>query len=200
VPFGPRYFEIDGQRIPLNRDPRRLAWRYERSVEVPLALDAYRRHDPADVLEVGNVLHLYGARRHTVVDKYEIAPGVMNEDIVEFRPGRRYSLVVTVSTLEHVGWDEDPIDADKAAAALEVVSELGDALFATIPVGYHRAFEDVFVSGPFEDVTLMVRRSRLGRWEQRPVGERTSVRFGQPYTAGNGVLIGTRGERPGAGN
>ena len=186
VPFGPRYFELGGQRIRLNREPVRLAWRYERSVEIPLALDAYNRHDPTDVLEVGNVLQLYRARGHTVVDKYEVAPGVINEDIIGFRPCRRYGLVVSVSTLEHVGWDEDPIEPDKAAAALEIVGEAGDALFATIPVGYHRSFEDVFVNGPFQDVTLMVRTSRLGRWEERPVEERelsASVTPTRPVTA-----------------
>jgi hypothetical protein len=192
VPFGPRHFEVNGQRIRLNRKLRRIAWRYERAVEIPLAVAAYRRLDPAEVLEVGNVLHLYGMRGHTVVDKYEVAPGVINEDIVGFRSERHYSLAITISTLEHVGWDEDPVEPDKAAAALEIVSELADAMFATIPVGYHARFEEVFVKGPFQNVILMVRRSRLGRWEQQPLEERKRIRYGQPYTAGNGVLIGTR--------
>jgi hypothetical protein len=38
-----------------------------------------------------------------VLDKYEQAPGVINEDVVSFSPPQKYDLIVSVSTLEHVG-------------------------------------------------------------------------------------------------
>ena len=183
---------LDGETVSLEYHFRRWSWRSERAVEIPLALRAMSRHAPDDVLEVGNVLTLYGMHGHTVVDKYEDAPGVLNVDIVDFEPGRRYGLVVSVSTLEHVGWDEEPREPDKASAALETISRLGDELLITIPVGYHPALEAAFLEGPFDSVVLAVRTSRFTRWEQRPLTELSTIQYGQPFAAGNGVLIGSR--------
>jgi hypothetical protein len=132
------------------------------------------------------------------VDKYEDGPGVINEDIVHFAPGRRYGLVVCLSTLEHVGWDEEPQDPDKAPIALRAMSDLvedGGDMLVTIPVGYHRQLEDHYLGAdaPFDDVCLLVKRSRLARWELRPVEERRAISYGAPYACGNAILVGTRG-------
>jgi hypothetical protein len=35
-----------------------------------------------------------------VVDKYEKDVGVINEDIVDFQPGRSYELIISISTLD----------------------------------------------------------------------------------------------------
>jgi len=104
----------------------------------------------------------------------------------------RFSLVVSISTLEHVGWDEEPKDPDKAAAALAAVDRLGDELLVTIPVDYHRGFEQVFIDGPFDSVVLAVKTSRRGVWERRPLSELSDVRYGHPYALGNGILVGVR--------
>jgi hypothetical protein len=144
------------------------------------------------------VLPPTGVRGHTVVDKYEEGPGVINEDIVDFAPGRRYGLVVCLSTLEHIGWDEEPQDADKAQVALRAMSDLvgdGGDMLVTIPVGYHRQLEHHYVSAdaPFDDVCLLVKQSRLARWESQPVAERRRIGYGAPYACGNAILVGTRG-------
>jgi hypothetical protein len=146
-----------------------------------------------DILEVGNVLGFAGVVGHTIVDKYEVGPGVVNVDIMEYRPERQFKLVVSISTVEHVGWDEVPEQPSKAAEALEVMGALGEALLITIPVGYHPQLEDSFVSGPFDDVALAVKTSRVGRWVRRPLDEIPNLQYGRPYAFGNGVLIGTRG-------
>jgi hypothetical protein len=41
-----------------------------------------------NVLEVGNVLSHYFPVHHDVLDKYEKAKGVINEDVVEFSPAK----------------------------------------------------------------------------------------------------------------
>ena len=76
----------------------------ERAVEVSLA-HTFLRKPTAATLEVGNVLANFFSFPHDVVDKYEKAPGVLNEDIVSYSPGKKYDFIVTLSTLEHVGWD-----------------------------------------------------------------------------------------------
>ena len=94
-------------------------WLNERAVEVALALDLLERHPGASVLEVGNVLGHYAPFEHTVVDKYEQASGVLNEDVADLDLGRQFDLVLAISTLEHVGLDEDVRDDDKPLRALE---------------------------------------------------------------------------------
>ena len=58
------------------------------------------------ILEVGNVLSHYVAHDHDVVDKYERSSMIINEDIAHFRSEKPYDLIVSISTLEHIGWDE----------------------------------------------------------------------------------------------
>ena len=38
---------------------------------------------------------------------------VINEDITYFQPNHKYDLIVSISTFEHIGFDEDPRDTVK---------------------------------------------------------------------------------------
>lgn len=71
------------------------------------------------MLEVGDVLSHYFPIHHDVVDKYQVAPGVINQDIAEFIPPERYDLILSISTPEDVGWDETPREPDKLLRAIE---------------------------------------------------------------------------------
>jgi len=118
--------------------------RNERIVEAPIALSELARHQGQEILEVGNVLHHYIKVNHDVLDKYEKRKCVINEDIVDFRPNKRYGLIISVSTIEHVGWDEDPREPRKALRAIDNLMNLlapsGD-LVMTIPVGLNPELE-----------------------------------------------------------
>jgi hypothetical protein len=188
-----RTVEVDGVRVPLHYELRRWAWRSERCVEIALASRALGLRNPRSVVEIGNVLPLAGISCHTVVDKYEQGPGVLNEDVVDFRPEQRFDLLVSLSTLEHIGWDEQPQDPGKAARALEAMSRLADDLLVTIPVGYHPTLDAHFADGLFDSVVLLRKRSRIARWEPAPLDELEDVRYGTPYFAANGLLVGLRG-------
>ncbi len=63
-----------------------MVWRNERAVEIPLALSEIHSCQKGNILEVGNVLSQYFPFKHDIVDKYEKAEGVINEDIVNFKP------------------------------------------------------------------------------------------------------------------
>ena len=43
----------------------------ERCVEIPIVIDEFKKYDPADILEVGNVLSHYFNYHHTIIDKFE---------------------------------------------------------------------------------------------------------------------------------
>ena len=83
-------------------------------MEVPVAQAFVDRHPPDRVLEVGNVLSHYRPQQHVVVDKYEQAAGVLNRDVIDLSDLGDFDLIVAVSTLEHVGLDEEPPDPGQA--------------------------------------------------------------------------------------
>jgi hypothetical protein len=162
-------------------------------VEIALANYALVIAQSADVLEVGNVRALAGIVGHTVVDKYEAGPGVLNEEIVDYRPKRRFDLAISISSVEHIGFDERPREPSKGARrALKHIDELADRLMGTIPVGYNIDAEVAVLNGPFDRVELLVKTSRPCTWEQRDVSEAADVGYGTPYAYGNGILVGSR--------
>ena len=83
-----------------------FTWCNERIVEVPIIMRFIEEAGNKRILEVGNVLSHYVAHDHDVVDKYERSSMIINEDIAHFRSEKPYDLIVSISTLEHIGWDE----------------------------------------------------------------------------------------------
>jgi SAM-dependent methyltransferase len=145
-------FTLGGERHEFLRRAYGLTWITERAVEVPVAQRVLERHAGRRVLEVGNVLSHYGPVAHDVVDKYERAPGVRNLDVLDLPAQPGYDLILSVSTLEHVGRDEEPRDPARAARALEHLRGLlspGGVLFATVPVGYNPDLDRALAAGPY---------------------------------------------------
>ena len=151
----------------------KFTWLTERAVEVPIAAAVVDRHRGARVLEVGNVLSHYRDVDHTVVDKYERAPGVINRDVLDLGDLGEFDLVLAVSTLEHVGRDEQPRDPQKAMRAVDALRELlapEGRLVMTVPVGYHEGLDAALRDGRLATTrTRALRRERLGpHWREVP--------------------------------
>ena len=192
----PTTFTLGGVRHRYLWHPYMTTWRSERAVELPVAWSRVRRVDPASTLEVGNVLSNYFRARHAVVDKYEQTPGVINEDIVDFDPGRRFELIVSVSTLEHVGWDEDePRDPEKVLRAIERLRELltpsGELVF-TVPHGWHTDLDGYLADGrvPLAGRWCLKRISADGQWMEVDYAELEDIAYDSPFRYANGVTVG----------
>src|SRR5690606_15221507 len=118
-------FDWDGRQVPYFRHNYHYTWLGERNVEVALAKEVVEAHRGMKILEVGNVTPHYLDVDHTVVDKYEVAPGVINLDVVDIDlPPATFDLVMAISTLEHVGLDEAVLDPAKPARAVELLKSL----------------------------------------------------------------------------
>jgi SAM-dependent methyltransferase len=162
-------FGGEGHRYRFHR--YKLTWLTERAVEVPIVQAIVDRHAGERILEVGNVLSHYRPQSHVVVDKYERAPGVLNRDVLELDDLGPFDLVVAISTIEHVGWDEEPRDPGKALEAvrrLEALLAPGGRLVLTVPVGYHPGLDAALRAGA---VSLSragaLRRDRIGpHWRE----------------------------------
>jgi hypothetical protein len=192
----PPTFELCGQTFTYARFgyPNR-PWRNERSVELALGLRFLDEVAPARVLEVGNVLSHYSAIPHDIVDKYERAPGVTNVDVVDIDVADPYDAVVSISTLEHVGWHEEPRDPDKVLRARERIIQAtrpDGRVLVTCPFGQNPHLDGLIAEGAFAFpvVAYLLRISSDNLWRQASLDEVKGARYGSPYRNANALFVG----------
>jgi hypothetical protein len=196
--FGARTFSLSGQSHAYVIHPFVLD--NERVVEVALARDFLAGRSGA-ILEVGNVLANFISLPHDVVDKYEKAPGVINEDVINYQPAKKYNAIVTLSTLEHVGWDETPRTPEKILPAIEHLKLLladGGELLATMPVSYNSYLDQMIREKRtgFSEVKFLIRITANNQWREASLDEAIRKQFGQPYSCANAIMVGTFRQKP----
>ena len=188
-------FEFDGHPLPYAFARYNNSFLNERIVEIAIAEHFLAEGGAGRLLEVGNVLSHYGHTGHTVVDKYESVPGVLNVDVVDFVPERPFDAVVAISTVEHVGWDEQPREPEKVFRAIEAIRNCvaaGGRLLVTIPIGYNQRLDAGLRSGEvkFPREGWLVRTNRRNDWVQTDQDEAMAGRYGMPFTGANALYIG----------
>jgi hypothetical protein len=193
-------FVFDGHPCRYLVHHHNATWTNERTVEVPIAARVIERHPGGRMLEVGNVLHNYLPRGYVptqreVVDKHERAPGVTNVDVLAFSPAVRYDIIVSISTMEHVGWDEEPRDGALAAAAIACLHTWlapGGELLVTVPLGYHAELDRQLLDGEplFEQLRFMRRVDAANSWAQADADEVRGARYGSPFPYANAIAVG----------
>ena len=179
-------FQLWGEQYDYYISPHNMTWRNERAVELAIASRFVAAHS-GDGMEFGNVLVHYGRpATTTVVDKYEVGPGVMNVDIVDYAPTHPFDYIVSISTLEHVGWDEKPRDPAKAALAFtRLVAMLapGGTMLITTPTGHNPGLDQALLESQWPITrlaTLLRTDKRANLWSQ---SENLEVR---PYAIADG--------------
>lgn len=171
-------------------------WNTERAVELPVAHWFLRQNFGKHILEVGNVLSHYYPVSHDVVDKYEPGIRVINSDIVTFVPRRKYDVVVSVSTLEHVGYDEQPQNPNKVRTAFDnifrnVLKPKG-ILFFTAPTGYNPFF-DKYVRSLFNKSHAKLHfflRTGNTSWREASWEKIRNAQYNKPFPCANAIVIG----------
>ena len=178
-------FQFDGQEYEYLYHPYNRTWKNERGVEIPIFRELLFKHEGKRVLEVGNVLSHYFPIHHEVVDKYEVAPGVINRDIVEFVPQDKYDLIISISTLEHVGWDEQPQKPIKLLQAIDHLRSTclapSGKLIASLPIGYNRYFDYLQNNGKslFTTQHFLKRISKQNYWVESDWEQCCNVPYGR---------------------
>ena len=192
-------FKFNKQNLRYYRHNYNLAYQNERTVEVSIISEFLNSLDKtAKILEVGNVLSNYGFKKtaRDVLDKYDLAPQVINEDVISFNPSQKYDAIISISTLEHVGWDEEVKDPDKITAAIKNLKENclspGGCILVTIPLGYNAYFDEQLENGAeyLSEKYFLKRISAKNKWMQVDYDDVVGTKFGQPYVNANAMCIG----------
>ena len=167
----------------------------ERSVEIPIIWNIVKNNTGKMILEVGNVLSHYFKIDHDIVDKYEIRDHVINEDIVDFYAPEKYDLIVSISTLEHVGWDEHPRESMKILRAFDNLIRClapGGKIIATLPLGFNLEMDQLLKDNqlPLSEAFYLKRISTDNHWIQVRWEDIEGARYGDPFHCANALVIG----------
>lgn len=187
----PQSFVFRGRHLACLNGRYNTTWVNERCIEVPIVRDFLGGVAADSVLEIGHVLGHYGDTGHRVLDKFESGPGVIGGDVCRYVPPRPYALIVSISTFEHIGYDDDggsrPEDAlDRCQQWLTPAGRI----VITAPLGYNPAFDRLIASGwPAHGQVTFMRRTGARRWQESPGEAVLGVRYGAPYPYGNGLVV-----------
>jgi len=178
-------FEYHGMHLPYTYHTYNSTYANERCVEVSIGKWFLETHE--DVLEVGNVMNHYCDIPHEVVDKYEIAPGVRNEDVVSIKD--HHKNILAISTLEHVGFDDGGQgkgDHTQFFKAVENIKSIGQHALITLPWGVNPSV-DKFVSEFTGAMTLYYRDGR--EWKQGTLTDIREKTYGSKYSGANAIAV-----------
>ena len=172
-----------------------MTWANERSVEIPIIRDFLSHHGSEDVLEIGNVLSHYGDVNHTILDKFERGKGIINEDILGFVSADKFELIVSISTFEHIGYD-DEIDGDSGVKIIHAIDSSrkllteNGRLVLTLPLGYNPSLDQLIAGNQLHsDRSFFICRTGQLRWEIATIEKALSCRYGNPFPYANAIMV-----------
>jgi len=188
-------FRLDGKSYHYFYHIYGKTWKNERAVEVPVIWAAVRDRLGKTTLEIGNVLPNYFSFPHDVVDKYEIADGVVNRDVVDFQTTKRYDLIVSISTMEHVGWEEEPREPEKVLRGFQNLMSLlapRGRILVTMPLGLNPALDGYIRDGAlkFAKLLFMKRMQTGNQWEEAGWEDVRDVPYDHQRRRANALVIG----------
>ncbi len=176
----------------------------ERIVELPIAFDYLSRFEKGNVLEIGNVLSHYREVHYDIVDKYEKQKGVINTDIIDYKPQKGYDLIVSVSTFEHIGFDEvarygedksTPLEQNALIKAIENTKSLlnpNGVFVFTAPLGFNKFLDSLIRENRLglSNTYFLKRTSPKNYWTQVEYKDIEGIKYNEPYPCANGLMIG----------
>ncbi|NYZ79004.1 class I SAM-dependent methyltransferase [Candidatus Micrarchaeota archaeon] len=191
-------FVFQGKTYEYFYHPYNFTWTNDRAIEIPIVWDIVKNYKGKRILEIGNVLSYYFPVNHEIVDKYERTQGVINCDILDFKSPHKYDLIISISTLEHIGWDEpeerEPMKTLNVIRKLKNMLLPGGKIIITFPVGCNpyldKLFRDDKIS--FTKTYYMKRISKDNRWVETTWHDICNMNFESDrfFKHSNGLVIG----------
>jgi len=194
--LGPwRKFKFRGRKYRYFYHLYNATWRNERSIEIPIIWEVVKGYYGKRILEIGNVLSHYFPVSHDILDKYENGKNVINQDVIDFRPLIKYNLIISISTLEHAGWDENhrfPLKILQALKNLKKCLTPKGKMVVTLPLGYNPEMDKLLKESKihFTKQYFLKRISRDNRWREVDSRDVYEAKYDYPFPGANGLVIG----------
>jgi len=189
-----RSFKCGGKKFRYFYHPYNATWRNERCIEIPLIKDILRKSREKEILEFGNVTSHYLEINHEVLDKYEKAEGVLNEDIIHFNNSKKYDLIICISTLEHVGFDETPKEPYKVLEAIEKLRKClktNGKIYITLPIGQNIPLDNFISSKKIKfDKEYLLKRISKNKWAEVDYKTANKCKYNFPFPSANAIRFG----------
>lgn len=189
-------FEFQGRSFPCFYHRYNMTWAGERCIEIPIAKSYLEQHAGQSVLEVGNVLSHYFPVSHDVLDKFERGPGIINEDIIGFSPAKQYDLIFSISTFEHIGFDDEAegSSGEKIQRAITACTKRllksGGKFVLTVPIGYNPDLDRLIKCGELKTTReFYMRRLKRLDWAASTKEAALQCRFRTPFPYANAILV-----------
>ena len=188
------FFYFQGKKLEYLIHPYNLSWINERTVEIPIVLDYIKNLKAKHMIEVGAVLRNYIEVNWDVLDKFEKGKNIINQDIVDFKPEKKYDLIMSISTLEHVGFD-DTNQPEKIITAINKMKtwlNKKGKMVATMPLGYNKYMDDLIFSNNlgFNKMYFMKRINRKNTWIEVDMEKVKKSKYNYPYNNANAIIVG----------
>jgi len=168
----------------------------ERIIEIPIVLELIDQYKINDYYELGNVLVNYGIKGHPVIDKYDDNDNIIKQDIVTYKSLKKLNNLVSISTLEHIGWDEGEKNYSKVSLAFKnILNSLllpGGFFIFTFPVGYNPYLDEYIKinKNKFYKLFSFKRINIKNEWEETNFEICMEQKFNYPYINANGLIVG----------
>ena len=141
--------------------------------------------------------HYYPSIKKEVIDKFEKGMGITNTDVLNFSPNEKYDLIVSISTLEHVGYDDDVKDPDgtlKAIRNLKKCLSNGGKMLVTLPLKYNKSVDKLLNENRLGFTEEhYYKRSILNRWKETTKGDAMKVKH--DHFRANAIVVGEINEK-----
>ncbi len=188
-------FEYQGRALPLTYHRHNVTWANERAVEVTIAREYRDRYAGKCVLEIGNVTSHYFDVRHLILDKYEKGTDsvpVINQDVVDFATDRRFDLILSVSTVEHIGFDDDGDSRQKIPLTISKCRNMlqpGGIFLITVPLGYNPVLDDLIAADELGcERATYIRRDARRKWARCGKEDALRCEYGRPFPYANCIM------------
>lgn len=191
-----RYFKFKGKKIAYLQTEKECAWNTERTIEIPIIWELLKENNPKRIMEIGNATHHFKNLHADVYDKYEKAKGVKNVDVIDISPEKKYDAAISVSTIEHVGWDEEDKNPRKILAAIRNIQKnclnKGGVFIFTVPLGYNPYLDKLLRNNEIKmtEEYYFKRISLSNKWKEITKKDALTAKYHYPYECANAILMG----------
>lgn len=174
----------------------------ERTIEVALGIDFFKKVSEKDCLEVGAVMPYYGYGNHKVLDAHDPYPSSIRKDaaLLDYKDEN----ILCLSTVEHMG---NPANKDFYEAQLPTgisldcspksgliflknVIKNAKKYLVTAPVGYYLFFDKLLQENNLVDKAIIMKRDAQNIWSIDPEKDLSNT-YSKKFNNANSIYIFT---------